>query len=126
MEIKASISVGELVDKITILEIKLDKINNTDKLQNIKNELNILQKYFDEIQNNKLIGLKSKLKDTNLKLWQIEDDIRVCEKNNKFDEDFIHLARSVYITNDMRFEIKNSINQLFSSEIKEVKSYESY
>lgn len=126
MEIKASISVGELVDKITILEIKLDKIKNTDKLENIKNELNILQKYFDEIQNNDLIGLKSKLKDTNLKLWQIEDDIRVCEKNNKFDEDFIQLARSVYITNDKRFEIKNSINQLFSSEIKEVKSYESY
>lgn len=126
MEIKASISVGELVDKITILEIKLDKIKNTDKLENIKNELNILQKYFDEIQNNDLIGLKSNLKDTNLKLWQIEDDIRVCEKNNKFDEDFIQLARSVYITNDKRFEIKNSINQLFSSEIKEVKSYESY
>ena len=126
MEIKASISVGELVDKITILEIKLDKIKNTDKLKNIKNELNILQKYFDEIQNNNLIGLKSNLKDTNLKLWQIEDDIRVCEKNNKFDEDFIQLARSVYITNDKRFEIKNSINQLFSSEIKEVKSYESY
>ena len=126
MEIKASISVGELVDKITILEIKLDKIKNTDKLKNIKNELNILQKYFDEIQNNNLIGLKSNLKDTNLKLWQIEDDIRVCEKNNKFDEGFIHLARSVYITNDKRFEIKNSINQLFSSEIKEVKSYESY
>tara|TARA_B100000900_G_C20538196_1_gene699275 strand:+ start:675 stop:1055 length:381 start_codon:yes stop_codon:yes gene_type:complete len=126
MEIKASISVGELVDKITILEIKLDKIKNTDKLKNIKNELNILQKYFDEIQNNNLIGLKNKLKDTNLKLWQIEDDIRVCEKNNKFDEGFIHLARSVYITNDKRFEIKNSINQLFSSEIKEVKSYESY
>ena len=126
MEIKASISVGELVDKITILEIKLDKIKNTDKLENIKTELNILQKYFDEIQNNDLIGLKSNLKDTNLKLWQIEDDIRVCEKNNKFDEDFIQLARSVYITNDKRFEIKNSINQLFSSEIKEVKSYESY
>ena len=99
MEIKASISVGELVDKITILEIKLDKIKNTDKLKNIKNELNILQKYFDEIQNNDLIGLKNNLKDTNLKLWQIEDDVRVCEKNNKFDE-FIQLARSVYITND--------------------------
>ena len=62
MEIKASISVGELVDKITILEIKLDKIKNTDKLKNIKNELNILQKYFDEIQNNNLIGLKNNLK----------------------------------------------------------------
>ena len=72
MEIKASISVGELVDKITILEIKLDKIKNTDKLKNIKNELNILQKYFDEIQNNNLIGLKNKLKDTNLKLWRLK------------------------------------------------------
>ena len=73
-----------------------------------------------------MIELKIKLKDTNLKLWQIEDDIRVCEKNNKFDENFIYLSRSVYITNVKRFEIKNSIIQLFSSEIKEVKSYESY
>ena len=125
MEVRASISVGELVDKITILEIKLDKINNPKKLEDIKTELNILNKYFLEIKNIELSELKNKLKSTNLKLWQIEDDIRLCEKNQVFDE-AINLARSVYITNDKRFELKNSINELFSSEIKEVKSYEDY
>ena len=126
MEVRASISVGELVDKITILEIKLEKINNSKKLEDVKNELTILNKYFLEIENIELTKLKNKLKSTNLKLWQIEDDIRLCEKNQVFDEDFINLARSVYITNDKRFELKNSINELFSSEIKEVKSYEDY
>tara|TARA_B100001559_G_C16400694_1_gene575635 strand:- start:100 stop:480 length:381 start_codon:yes stop_codon:yes gene_type:complete len=126
MEVRASISVGELVDKITILEIKLEKINNPKKLEDVKNELTILNKYFLEIENIELTKLKNKLKSTNLKLWQIEDDIRLCEKNQVFDEDFINLARSVYITNDKRFELKNSINELFSSEIKEVKSYEDY
>ena len=126
MEIKASISVGELVDKITILEIKLNKINNPEKLQNIKNELDVLNEYFVKIENDQLNQLKNKLKDTNLKLWQIEDDIRVCEKNQDFSSSFINLARSVYITNDERFELKNSINEIYSSVIKEVKSYEGY
>ena len=126
MEIRASISVGELVDKITILEIKLNKIKNPEKLQNIKNELNVLNEYFVKIENDQLNQLKNKLKDTNLKLWQIEDDIRVCEKNKDFSSSFINLARSVYITNDERFELKNSINEIFSSVIKEVKSYEGY
>ena len=126
MEVRASISVGELVDKITILEIKLEKINNPKKLEDVKNELNILNKYFVEIETTDLTELKNKLKNTNLKLWQIEDDIRMCEKNQDFNDDFINLARSVYITNDQRFQLKNSINELFSSEIKEVKSYEDY
>jgi hypothetical protein len=126
MEIKASISVGELVDKITILEIKLNKIKNSEKLKNIKNELDVLNEYFVKIENDQLNRLKNKLKDTNLKLWQIEDDIRVCEKNQDFSSSFINLARSVYITNDERFELKNSINEIYSSVIKEVKSYEGY
>ena len=126
MEIRASISVGELVDKITILEIKLNKIKNSEKLQNIKNELNVLNEYFVKIENDQLNQLKNKLKDTNSKLWQIEDDIRVCEKNQDFSSSFINLARSVYITNDERFELKNSINEIYSSVIKEVKSYEGY
>tara|TARA_B100001173_G_C15765742_1_gene452932 strand:+ start:209 stop:589 length:381 start_codon:yes stop_codon:yes gene_type:complete len=126
MEIRASISVGELVDKITILEIKLEKINNSKKLEDVNNELNILNEYFLEIENTDLIQLKSKLKNTNLKLWQIEDDIRICEKNQDFSDDFVSLARSVYITNDERFGLKQSINEIFSSEIKEVKSYEDY
>ena len=126
MEIRASISVGELVDKITILEIKLNKIKNPEKLKNIKNELDVLNEYFVKIENDQLNQLKNKLKDTNLKLWQIEDDIRVCEKNQDFSSSFINLARSVYITNDERFELKNSINEIYSSVIKEVKSYEGY
>jgi hypothetical protein len=126
MEIRASISVGELVDKITILEIKLNKIKNPEKLQNIKNELKVLNEYFVKIENDQLNQLKNKLKDTNSKLWQIEDDIRVCEKNQDFSSSFINLARSVYITNDERFELKNSINEIYSSVIKEVKSYEGY
>ena len=126
MEIRASISVGELVDKITILEIKLNKIKNPEKLQNIKNELDVLNEYFVKIENDQLNQLKNKLKDTNSKLWQIEDDIRVCEKNQDFSTSFINLARSVYITNDERFELKNSINEIYSSVIKEVKSYEGY
>ena len=122
MEIKASISVGELVDKITILEIKLSKIKNHEKLKNIKNELDVLNEYFLKIDNDQLTKLKNKLKDTNLRLWNIEDDIRVCEKNQDFNSNFINLARSVYITNDERFELKNSINEIYSSVIKEVKS----
>ena len=126
MEINASISVGELIDKITILEIKLQKIKDPKKLENINIELDTLNQHFTEIKNENLSQLKNNLKEVNLKLWQIEDDIRVCEKNQSFDRNFIELARSVYITNDQRFEIKNSINELFSSEIKEVKSYEQY
>ncbi len=126
MEINASISVGELIDKITILEIKLQKIKDPKKLENINIELDTLNQHFTEIKNENLSQLKNNLKEVNLKLWQIEDDIRVCEKNQSFDKNFIELARSVYITNDQRFEIKNSINELFSSEIKEVKSYEQY
>ncbi len=126
MEINASISVGELIDKITILEIKLQKIKDPKKLENINIELDSLNQHFTEIKNENLSQLKNNLKEVNLKLWQIEDDIRVCEKNQNFDKNFIELARSVYITNDQRFEIKNSINELFSSEIKEVKSYEQY
>jgi hypothetical protein len=126
MEIRASISVGELVDKITILEIKLEKINNSKKLEDVNNELNILNEYFIEIENTDLTKLKSKLKETNLKLWKIEDDIRICEKNQNFGDDFISLARAVYTTNDERFRFKNLINEIFSSEVKEVKSYEDY
>ena len=126
MEVRASISVGELIDKITILEIKLEKIKDSKKLKNIENELDILNEHFKKIENDELSKLKNNLKNTNLKLWQIEDDIRLCEKNQDFSSNFVNLARSVYITNDERFEFKNSINEIFSSEIKEVKSYEEY
>ena len=126
MNININVSVAELVDKITILEIKSEKINDLKKLENIKNELALLNKSFKHIQTEKLLNLKDKLKQINLKLWNIEDDIRKCEKNKVFDDSFIQLARDVYITNDERFNVKNSINELFSSKIKEVKSYEDY
>ena len=126
MNININVSVAELVDKITILEIKSEKINDLKKLENIKNELALLNKSFKHIQTEKLLNLKDKLKKINLKLWNIEDDIRKCEKNKVFDDSFIQLARDVYITNDERFNVKNSINELFSSKIKEVKSYEDY
>ena len=126
MNININVSVAELVDKITILEIKSEKINDLKKLENMKNELALLNKSFKHIQTEKLLNLKDKLKQINLKLWNIEDDIRKCEKNKVFDDSFIQLARDVYITNDERFNVKNSINELFSSKIKEVKSYEDY
>ena len=126
MKIKADISVGELIDKISILEIKLEKISDPEKNNNIKIELDLLESFYKKIKNNELDEIKDKLKNTNLKLWHIEDEIRACEKNKDFGDNFIELARSVYITNDQRFDLKNSINELFSSEIKEVKSYESY
>ncbi len=126
MNININVSVAELVDKITILEIKSEKINDLKKLENIKNELALLNKSFKHIETEKLLNLKDNLKQINLKLWKIEDDIRKCEKNKVFDDSFIQLARDVYITNDKRFNIKNSINELFSSKIKEVKSYEDY
>ncbi len=79
-----------------------------------------------KVKKNELENLMIELKKINQKLWKIEDDIRFLEKNKKFDDNFIELARSVYITNDERFEIKNKINRLFSSDIEEVKSYEKY
>jgi len=115
-----------LIDKISILEIKLEKISDPEKNKNIQIELNLLESFYKKIKNNELDEIKDKLKNTNFKLWNIEDEIRACEKNKDFGDNFVELARSVYITNDQRFDLKNSINELFSSEIKEVKSYESY
>jgi len=128
MYVKIKISIGELVDKITILQIKKEMIVDESKLKKIENELNHLQSTLTTIsqKNDKLDELMAQLKEINAKLWKIEDDIRLLEKENRFDNEFIELARSVYITNDKRFEIKNAINFEFSSEIAEVKSYEKY
>jgi len=128
MYVKIKISIGELVDKITILEIKKEMIVDDSKLKKVENELNHLQSTLTTIsqKNDKLDELMAQLKEINTKLWKIEDDIRLLEKENRFDNEFIELARSVYITNDKRFEIKNAINFEFSSEIAEVKSYEKY
>ena len=128
MKVNIPISLGELLDKISILEIKNKKILDESKILNIKKELNGLKKVLDELKINlsETNSLYNKLYKINLTLWEIEDSIRVLEKNEDFGEKFIELARSVYITNDQRFEVKNDINKLFNSEYVEEKSYEDY
>ena len=125
-KILAEISVGELFDKITILEIKKEKISNKEKLIDIEKELNSLNdtvKKFISDQSN-ISKLISDLKKINLKLWDIEDGKRAAEKVKKFDDKFIELARNVYKLNDERAKIKLEINTTLGSNIKEVKSYE--
>ena len=125
-KILAEISAGELIDKITILEIKKEKISNKEKLVEVNKELNSLNETLKKSINNesKISSFKNDLKNINLKLWDIEDGKRSAEKNNKFDEKFIELARSVYKFNDERAKIKLAINNTLGSNIKEVKSYE--
>ena len=125
-KILAEISAGELIDKITILEIKKEKISNKEKLVEVNKELRSLNETLKKSINDesKIINFKNDLKKINLKLWDIEDGKRSAEKNNKFDEKFIELARSVYKFNDDRAKIKLAINNALGSNIKEVKSYE--
>jgi len=125
-KILAEISAGELIDKITILEIKKEKISNKEKLIEVNKELISLNETLKKSINNesKISSFKNDLKNINLKLWDIEDGKRSAEKNNKFDEKFIELARSVYKFNDERAKIKLAINNALGSNIKEVKSYE--
>ena len=123
--INAPISIGELVDKITILEIKKNKLQNS-KLENVLKELSFLRKLMAKHQIEITDNLFTQLKEINLTLWNIEDQIRIKEKNKEFDNIFIELARSVYFTNDKRSEIKKRINRLSNSEITEEKSYAEY
>jgi len=126
-KILAEISAGELIDKITILEIKKEKISNKEKLIEVNKELFSLNETLKKsIKNDesKILSFKNDLKNINLKLWDIEDGKRSAEKNNKFDEKFIQLARNVYKFNDERAKIKLAINNALGSNIKEVKSYE--
>ena len=124
--ILAEISAGELIDKITILEIKKEKINNKEKLAEIDKELISLNETLKKsiTDESKIISFRNDLKNINLKLWDIEDGKRLAEKNNQFDEKFIQLARNVYKFNDERAKIKLAINNALGSNIKEVKSYE--
>jgi len=127
MIIKTPISLGELIDKISILVIKEKKITDEKKNNLIREELTLLRKTLNEAANNNSINdYLNQLIDVNSTLWKIEDEIRDCEKNKKFDQKFIELARSVYITNDRRAEIKLEINNKFGSKIVEVKSYTKY
>ena len=121
------VSVGEVVDKYTILDIKQDKILEEKKLIHIMREKSSLLLSLEDQGYLRLFEKEIKeLKSINEKLWDIEDRIRVKELNKQFDEEFIELARSVYITNDQRFEVKSRINQLSNSNFKEMKSYENY
>ena len=127
-KILSELSAGELIDKISILEIKLEKIKNKASQDEINKEYNILK----EVQNSsiemteKLKTLLKEIKEVNINLWNIEDKLRICEKNKDFGQTFIELARSVYLNNDKRSKIKSKINEVSGSNIKEIKQYVDY
>ena len=127
-KILVEVSVGELLDKISILEIKKQKIKNPDKLRFINDEHSILQEQLglNVKSDDKLNSLFQSLKEINAKLWVIEDDKRLCEKNSDFTENFIKLSRDVHFLNDDRAKIKLEINHHTGSKIKEIKEYTSY
>ena len=121
MSCSVPVSIGELCDKVTILQIKQQRIKEVEKQEKINQELKTIIPVLEIFSIND--ELMSKLKTINQTLWDIEDNIRKKEMLKEFDDEFILLARSVYITNDKRFEIKNNINKCYSSNINEVKSY---
>ena len=127
-KILSEISAGELLDKISILEIKLEKIKDKASLEEINKEYKILK----EVQNSslevteKLKTLFKEIKEVNLNLWNIEDKLRICEKNKDFEQTFIELARGVYLNNDKRSKIKSEINKILGSNIREIKQYANY
>ena len=127
MIINTPISLGELIDKISILLIKEKKIKDVKKIDLVREELTLLKKTLNKAtKENAIDNYLNKLIDINSALWKIEDQIRDCEKNKEFGKKFIELSRSVYITNDKRSEIKLEINNKFGSRIVEVKSYTKY
>ncbi len=126
---KVEVSNGELLDKLSILELKLKNIKDDKKLINIKNEHGGLSPLSNNLFNNygnELRSLYAKLSEINAELWKIEDDIRECERNKDFGDEFVRLARAVYFTNDKRSDVKKSINLLTESGFVEEKSYEDY
>jgi len=128
---KIEVSNGKIIDKYTILEIKLSKIKDAKKLKNIQHEYNTLTPdvksiYAEAKDKKQLIKLQNDLLEVNKKLWKIEDDIRECERANDFGKTFVDLARAVYYTNDDRSDVKNEINTFTGSDLVEEKSYEEY
>ena len=127
-KILSEISAGELLDKISILEIKLDKIKNKNSQEEINKEYKVLK----EVKNlninltEKVKQLCEEIKEVNLNLWNIEDELRICEKRKDFGEKFTELARGVYLNNDKRSKIKSEINKILGSNIKEIKLYANY
>jgi hypothetical protein len=128
MQLQVPVSVGEVLDKITILQIKLAHISDAAKRTNIQNELDALLPLMagDAFTTDQMQALMAELKSVNEALWDIEDDIREKEAAKSFDAEFIRLARAVYVTNDRRAEIKKQINLATGSDLVEEKSYESY
>lgn len=126
MLVECPVSIGELIDKLSILQIKEMKIVDPQKVEHVKKESLMLQNKLAELDLREAEEFLKKMVDINLKLWEIEDRIRVKEKEQKFDQEFIDLARAVYVTNDQRFAVKNEINSTYQSGIVEVKSYEKY
>ena len=126
--IKVPVSPGEVLDKITILEIKSERMSDHEKVANVRVELALLQETWKEfIRDDEVIrGLHAQLKEVNEALWEIEDDIRDKERAKEFDERFIELARAVYVTNDRRSQVKKELNLHLGSEIVEEKSYQDY
>ena len=127
-KILTEISPGELLDKISILEIKSEKIKDKNNLLEISKEYKILKnaEQTNIIKNTEIENLCKMLKEVNLNLWNTEDQIRICEKNKDFSKKFIDLARNVYLKNDTRAKIKSDINKILGSHIKEIKEYIKY
>ena len=127
-KILVEVSIGELLDKISILEIKKDKIKDAEKLKFINDEYVLLKEQFDKnVKSDTQLDILFKtLKEINTRLWFIEDDKRLCEKNSDFGEKFVKLSRDVHFLNDDRAKIKLEINNLTGSKIKEIKEYTSY
>jgi dsDNA-specific endonuclease/ATPase MutS2 len=126
MKIVCEVSLGELIDKLTILTIKTERIGDAVKRDLAQKEAMSLSKTLSELALSGVDNFFNRLKVVNEALWDIEDEIRLLERDQDFGEQFVRLARAVYQTNDQRFEIKNEINHHFGSGIKEVKSYEKY
>ena len=125
--IQVPISIGELIDKLSILQVKKTKITNQEKLLYINKEFELLYNMSSfYLENEEVSKSYHKLVEVNSKLWEIEDELRINENNKTFDSSFIHLARQVYHTNDERFSIKNNVNELTDSEIREQKDYVEY
>ena len=126
--ISVPVSFGELIDKITILEIKSERMDDANKVANVRHELALLEKTWSDNAANSadVSNARARLKAVNESLWEIEDEIRVKESRRTFDDEFVELARAVYVTNDQRAKIKKEINVALGSELVEEKSYQDY
>jgi hypothetical protein len=125
--ISVPVSVGEMIDKLSILQVKKTKVKDEQKLEFINKEFELLYNFsLEYLSNTEIEIIYHQLVETNSNLWDVEDNLRIMENEKKFDEDFIRLARKVYFTNDERFRLKNEINLISNSEIREIKDYVKY